>query len=415
MGRTKRIIDLVIRVVFILLCFVVGYLYNAVREFSFGDKISMAESAKVEILATNGAKATYSVEDGKIVIDVTTPGKNYNDIMVSLSLDEVKFDTAYYDELLGNDSDKYRDYLEGLKVGPWTASMHYLLTGDSILSTGNKFYTFIDGAFDEYSHKVSSYEANTMDVSEDMIFEAGDGAIATFIMGDKDTGALPAGKYYITTDIKMTGLANDELGELPTDLKINVLTKFLSDAMAQTSITSMFRFNSMATFYGIMIAFGCIFFMYQDLRAAFRAAVMTFFACPPGQTIKVLYHTYVNGVCVGSTEKEEGDGGNMIRLLFAMIVFMLVYMFFILTVPVRLIINICKDIYHIARDDDDEEGFPIFGNILGGIGIYALLFGFLGYMASWNTVLVIAAFVVGIPLFIIGGKLCKTAEEYWDF
>ncbi len=404
MGRTKRIVDLVIRVVFIVLCFVATYLFNAYSEADFGGKISFVEGAEIDVFTHNGAEASYTVEDGVLVLDIKKAGEKHSDISLVLEISDIRFDTSYYEELLGKRGEEYAEYIQALKDGPWDGSLHYQVTGESLLSTGDKYYTIFD-MISTQENKVASSQANTKEVSETTWFESGESCIIMLDMGTESTGPLPAGKYYIHVDLVLTGPSDVAS---PAGAKLNIFAEFTRDAMAQTSVSSMFRIDSLMTFYGMMVAFGCVFFMYQDLRACFKIAIAAFRA--GGPPISIISRTYVNGVCVGYTYVHD-EGAFFVKLLIAMITFMFVYMFFLLTIPIRMIIIICKDIFHIASGDANEEGFPIFGNLIGTVGVYGLLFAWMGFMASWNMALVIISLIIAIPALVFASKLCKKGEE----
>ncbi len=411
MGRTKRAIDLAVRLLFIVLCFVLTYLFNALSNFSYGNTAAIDGTTEITVFADNGAEASYTLEDGKLILDISKAGNAYNDVSVSISIEGISFDTEYIKKSAGKKLEKHKDYLAALEAGPWWGNMQYRLTGDSMLADTDLSYIFIDAALDEHIEGVASKGANTKNTAGEFEFEPDDSTTAMFIMGTKEDGPLPAGKYYIDVSVVLSEPVDEAVGSFPADIKSSLMLDFIGDAVASTPVSSFFEISSIMTFYGMMIAFCLIFFSYQDLRSAFKIAKCASEFGATGQTITVTTRTFVNGVCTASSSYTYTDSGSLLRWILG---FLVSYMLFLLLIPIRVVINIGKDIYHIICGDDNEEGFPLVGNLLGSIGIYALLFAVCGFMASWNIVISISALAVSIPLLIFAGKFCKEAEEYWD-
>ncbi len=405
--RSKRLIDIFIRGGFIILCFILTYIFNVLTDFSYGNTVSLTEgeNVKVEIITENGAVASYEqLEDGRIAVNVTKAGANWDDITVILSVNSAEFDTSRIEAELGDAAEEYREHLDALAAGPWIGCMHYRMTGEALLTDTDISYTFTDAALDEYLEGVLSSAANTMKVSNDMTFEKGEGAIAMFTMGAEADGALPEGKYYIETEIAFTGLESGE-SVLPTAVGARVLFGMLGDTLAKTPVTSFFKVSSLLTFYGMMVAFGAIFFGYVDLRSAIRIGIRA--SQGVGEAVLVTVRTYSDGYLIDETSYWD-DGGSIFR---GIVAFILSYMLFLLTIPLRLVVIIIKDIVHLIIGDENYDCYSLLGNVLGSIGVYALLAGVVGLMAGASLLIPAIALPVGVVLLIIAGKLCKDAEE----
>ncbi len=410
MGRTKRVIDLVVRVVFIVLCLVLTYLFNAVGNFTTGSDINMLTEESAELLVDGNAEAKMSFEDGKAVVEVITPGDKYTDITVLINVDKISPDTSVLKDAVGEMDGETKEYFEKLDNGPWVTKMHYQLTGDELFANDKSMYTFSDGIHDDYPMGVASSGANQDNVSDELVYEKGDGALAVFTLGSEDTGSLPAGKYYLTSSLYFTGVENEDgtVEKMPRSASASAFGTLALNALKNTSFTSFFEISSLLTFYGMIVAFGCVFYLYSDLRSAIKIGAIA--AAGDGKVYTVVISTYINGVYSGSRTETYTNGSPFIGC----VAFVLSYMLFIITIPLRMVVIIIKDIIHIAAGDANEEGFPLFGNLFGSIGVYAALVCFITLYTSAPVVWSIIAGVIAIPCLIIAGKLCRNAEEYWD-
>ncbi len=403
MGRTKRAIDLAIRVVFILLCFVVAFLFSAFAGLVDDNANFLTREDRIQLQLKGDAQATYTVEDGEVVLEIQQAGSNYDDITLLLSA-ESAFNTELLRKSLGDSASDYEEQLAAMENGPWTGKMHYVLSGDTVFTTQKNEYTFVDGNSVKHTERPSSKSANKRDSTDEMTFEKDQGITAAFILGSEKTGPLPAGKYTLSAHVTLR-TADGSL-ELPFTARLAQFWNVTKEAFATTSFGDFFKVSSVLTFYGAMGIFGFIFFGYQDLRSSLKLALI---AANGGSVVTYTVNTYINGVFVGS--REESDGGFNPIIFF--IVFILVEWLLVLTIPLRLLIIIIKDLYHIIAGDPDEEGFAIFGNILGSFGFYTLIFGAVQMVMSQYVVGGIAL-AIAIALFILAEKLCRKYEEYWD-
>ncbi len=402
MGRSKRAIDLAVRVLFIVLCFIFTYLFNAAMGFVNGNADYLTQEGRIELKLSGDAQATYTVQDGQLILDVQKAGTNYDDITVIMTVDGVSYDTTYAQEGLGDKAADYEQELNALAAGPWSGTMHYVLSGEDYITTGDGQYTFVDADQTEYAHKPASAEANARKTTEEMNFSKGGTAVAKFILGSAENGPLPEGKYTMSAHITMTGTQDGT--KLPFGAQLTLAVEVMKDSLASTSFGDFFRISSLMTFYGVMCALCCVLFGYQDLAVCFDVFWMIIKGAGGGPVTRYVVHTYVNGVHMSTREYLDDNSSGSLPV--AILAFVLVYFFLILTVPLRLLIVIGKDIYHIIAGDPDEEGFPLLGNILGSIGVYALLYGVVNAVLSQFVVAGICL-VPAVALLIVAGKLCK--------
>ena len=83
---------------------------------------------------------------------------------------------------------------------------------------------------------------------------------------------------------------------------------------------------------------------------------------------------------------------------------------FIVTIPIRIVIYIIRDIIYLFLEDYDLEAFSFLGNFLGSVGIYALIVGVVALMSASYVVGGIGV-GVGLVLCIVAHFLCKHREE----
>ena len=80
-----------------------------------------------------------------------------------------------------------------------------------------------------------------------------------------------------------------------------------------------------------------------------------------------------------------------------------------LTIPIRILIYLIRDIVYLFVEDYDLDDFSYTGHILGSVGIYVLLFGIVGLLSA-STVLGGICTVIGLVACIIASKLCSRNE-----
>ena len=91
---------------------------------------------------------------------------------------------------------------------------------------------------------------------------------------------------------------------------------------------------------------------------------------------------------------------------------MLCWFVLIITIPLRILWYIIRDIIYIIKEDDEAlDEFSYSGNLIGSIGTFLILFGFTGIMGA-GKIAGIICLVIGIIAVIIANKLCRACEDY---
>lgn len=403
MSRVKHATTLILKLVFLLLVCMATMAMSAMQTFST-DEIPVAKDFgenNIDVLTENGATVSWEVVDGELVFDIVQSGESYDDITVFLTFDNIGYDSSFIRSMLGDDVGEHEEFITEMENGPWLGHCNFSLKGESFFTTSGGKYTFVDDAMTEYVYSVLSSGANTSEQTEAFTVDKEDSFVMVLlIFGSEDSGALENGKYTLKADLK---LGHPEGKQLDLSLleQVGIMLKLGGQAVADAG-WGIFNITSWLTFYGAMVILGWFIYLWRDLRTM----VKIFFALLEGDGTRVIIRTYINGVFA---EESEGyaSGSN---LYIALMLTILCYVVFLVTIPIRILIHIIRDIVYLFIEDYDIEAFSFVGNILGSVGIYALIVGFVYLMSASYVVGMIAA-VFGIAACIAARFICKRREE----
>ena len=402
MSRVKHLITLIIKLVFLVLVCAATMVMSAMQTYST-DEISIAkdfDENSIDIVTENGATVTWEAVDGELVFDIRQSGDKYDDITVFLTFKNVGYDTSFIRSMLGDKVGEHEEFLSEMENGPWLGHCNFHLKGESFFTTNKGEYTFTDAALTDYVEGIVSSGANTSTQTESFTVNKSDEHVTVMLtFGAETVGALDNGKYTLKADLK---LGHPEGKQLDISLleKAVLILKFGGQTVADAG-WGVFNVTSWLTFYGVLILLGWFIYLWRDLRAM----VKIFAAIQEGDGTSVIVKVYINGVF--SEEYTVTNGGN---ILVALLVTMICYFVFLLTIPIRILIHIIRDIIYLIKEDYDIEAFSFVGNFLGSVGIYALLVGVVGLMSASYLIGGIGA-VLGIGMCIAAHFICKRREE----
>ena len=403
MSRVKHLTMLIIKLAYLVLVFAVTMVMMSMQTAT-SDEIPLARGANessVQISTSNGATATWEIVDGELVFDIQQSGESYDDIVAFLFFENVSYDTTFMRSLLGENAGEHEEFISEMENGPWLGHCNFDLRGDSFFTVNKGSYTFADDDFNEYVHSVSSSGANTSEQTEEFaVDKKGDSVMVVLTFGSEDSGALANGKYTLKADLK---LGHPEGKQLDMSLleKAGVIFKFGAQSVKEAGL-GIFNVTNWLTFYGVLVILGWFIYMWRDIRTM----VKIFFAMLDGEGGRIIVKTYINGVFAGEYTEYTGGG----KILAAFILTLLCYVVFIVTIPIRIVIYIIRDIIYLFLEDYDLEAFSFLGNFLGSVGIYALIVGVVALMSASYVVGGIGA-GVGLALCIVAHFLCKHREE----
>lgn len=403
MSRAKHFATLIMKLVFITLVCAATMVMSAMQSVST-DEISITKDFgenRIDTLTENGATVTWEVVNGELVFDIKQSGDHYDDITVFLIFNNVGYDSTFIRSMLGDDAGEHEAFLSEMENGPWLAHCNFCLKGESFFTTGGGSYTFVDDTLTDYVHGVLSSGANTYEQTEEFAVDKEDGTVMMLlIFGSEESGALESGKYTLKADLKLGHPEGKQL-ELSPLQQAGIMLKLGGQAVADAG-WGIFNVTSWLTFYGVMVLLGWFIYLWRDLRTM----VKIFFALLEGDGTRVIIRTYINGVFAEESETYANGSNTFIALMLTI----LCYVVFLVTIPIRILIHIIRDIIYLFKEDDDIEAFSFLGNFLGSVGIYSLIVGFVYLMSASYAVGVIAA-VLGIALCVAAHFICKHREE----
>ena len=401
MSRVKHLVMLILKVGFLVLVCAGSMVMSAMQTQST-DEIPIAKDfgeKNIDVTTENGATVTWEVVGDEIVFDITQSGENYDDITVFLFYRNVAYDTSYLRSLLGEDAGEHEAYISEMENGPWLGHLNFCLKGESFFTTTTGKYTFGDGGLTEYVHSVMSSGANTTETSEDFNVKDDGTVIVMLIFGAEGGGALENGKYTLKADLR---LRHPEGKQLDMSLleKGGIILKLAGQTIREAGF-GIFNVTNWLVCYGVMVILGWFIYLWRDVRAMGKI----FGALLEGDGSTVIVKVYINGAF--SEEYTTTNGGNIMS---ALILTGLCYTVFLVTIPIRMLIHIIRDIIYLFKEDYDIEAFSFVGNFLGSVGIYALIVGFVGLMSASYLIGGIGT-VLGIVLCIVARFICRRREE----
>ncbi|MBR6562558.1 MAG: hypothetical protein IKK70_01300 [Clostridia bacterium] len=416
MSRAKHIAMLVFKVIFIILCFALAsltsILTNANTEM-FDLMKSKVELDKCEILVMDssfdevGASLDYRFEEGKIVFDLVQSGNSYDDVCIAITFPKYDYDPElmrnYLNDTVGKVSEKEEKFLAAMDEGPWNTTFTFLMTGEANADSNKVNYTIMDSDSVEYVDYYRTPDDNLEPETIEDIYVAQDEEL-TFLLtfGAKNKGALPSGRYVLEGNLGVSGLYESR-ERLSLGTTIKVVSATCADTLKEKGL-SIFGVENWLSFYGVMVVFGMFVYLWRDLRSLKKIfCAMMEERHPP---VKVIVKTYVNGFVTDEYSYVD-DGSSFIA---ALIVTFICYVIFLLTIPLRIVIHLIRDIIYLFKEDYELDGFSVTGNILGSVGVYVLLFGIVSLMSA-NTVAGIIGTLLGIGMCVGAHFLCKRCEE----
>ena len=403
MSRVKHLIMLIFKLVFIAIVCAATMVMMSMQTYQ-ADEIPIAQSfneSNIDVKLQNGASLDWEIVNNELVFEITQSGENFNDIVITLFFSDIKYDSSFIRSLLGKDIEKHEEFISEMEKGPWLAHFNFCLKGESFFTTNRGKYTFSDNASNDYVNGILSSGANTTSQTDSFsINSQSETVMMKLTFGSEDSGALENGKYTLKADLKLGHPEGKQLDVTLLEQAIIVL-KFAGKAISEAG-WKVFNVTNWLVFYGVMVILGWFIYLWRDVKSMIRI----FFALLDGEGTVIIVKTYINGIYQG----EHTEYSNGSRLLVALVITMLCYVLFVVTIPIRILIHIIRDFIYLFIEDYEIEAFSFLGNFLGSIGIYALIVGFVGLMSANYLIGGIAA-VLGIALCIAAHFICKHREE----
>lgn len=400
MSRVKHLTMLIVKLVLFVLVFALTAAMMAMQDHPT-DGIPLArdfDESNIDVILENGATLDWEITDGELTFDITQSGENYDDITVLLFFDDIGYDSSFIRSLLGDDAGKHEEFLSDMENGPWLGHFNFCLKGDSFFTTDTGDYTLCDDVLTEYVESVVSSDANKSTQTEQFTVEREDESVMVGLMfGAEDTGALKSGRYTLDAELKLGHPDGEKLNLGYFDI-VGILFKVAGQALAQSGL-KVFSVTNWLTLYCVWVILGWFIYLWRDLRAVLD----TFLSASIAASTTIIIHVYVNGIYTGS--REESDGGWFVGLIYALIVWFVLT----ITIPIRMLWYVIRDIIYLFKEDELMEDFSYTGNLLGSIGIHVILMGIAGVIGV-ERVFGAVALIVGIGMCIGAHFLCRSKE-----
>ena len=410
MSRAKHLSMLILKICVLVLCFSAVTIMTSLQTYST-DEINVVSGMKnkdILVTAENGATATYEIIDGEIVFNIKQSGKNFDDISALIFTPKAQYDTSYLEEMLGDKVESEQEYITAMNKGPWRCNLAANLKANKTLSKKSGTFTLIDPDDGEYTEMVSSAAANKKVHTEDFKIKKNESVGFMLIFGSKKTGAMKSGKYTLSADINIRGLYEEgtEVPKLSFLDKVGIFTKVSLKAVKEKG-WEIFSVTNWLTFYCIIVIIGWLIYLWRDAHLVFKIFMAVYTGDDsPGI---ILYNVYANGVYVGNYEDTSEDGAALLK---AILIAGLCWILITITIPLRILWYLIRDIIYLFKTDEKLEEFSYIGNIIGSVGVYISIFGIVGLLGA-GYILGGICLGVGIALCIIAHFVCHKYEEQY--
>ncbi len=402
MSRIKHILRIVFLCFVIFISVSVSVSLTSLLDAS-SDKLVMTEKASgasISVNVKNGAEASYEYSEDEIKLKIKN-GVNYDDIKITVTLPNVKYDTAYLEKVLGDSKEQEKEYLDSMEKGPWNSRVDYRLYKEGGEYDKSAVYTLTDGD-DIYTSCLTSPIAAAFDETDLTEIKKGGRKTIVLTAGSEQSGALESGTYVFRADLKLVSRAEKDAVKLTYQDSFKVIYNVIKEAVAENGFASFFSPSSWLMSWATVCFIGGLFFLWKDIRNSFNFVG----ALHDNATIEeYIVHVYVNGKCVRS---EHVVSSNAPGFVMSVLIGFIVYIISFLLMPIRLVVLLISDIVHAITGS--EEGFSLFGNLLGSVGMLMLLYAIIMLLCA--EFLLGAIFgVVGIILMIVARFLCNMASD----
>ena len=411
--RVKHLMMLLSSLIFIIICFVVMNISNEMINYEkYEIDITSTLSSDTFIVSTkNGAKCQSYLEEGEMVLIVEQPNTSYDEIYLTILCNTISYDTTHLEEIIGNNLEQNQDYLNAFKNGPWVGKIYFSISKYNDGKIKNDTYTVTDKNKNITTHKIATSGNSKLQHTDTLIFDANKDEYFEIMLGSKFGGAIDSGTYYLKATLVIEGLyESDEQAEMKLTIidKIVMFFKASFNAFKNAGIKGLFSVSNFVKLYFTIVLVGMGYYLWKDARSAYfigrnvenysiRDALLSLKECAfAGQ---YAHSDEIPGIT------------NILALLIGTVV---AYAILALTLPIRVLIVVVRDIIGILFPMDSFEKIPGFANFIGSLGCYLVLLGF--------TLMFKLSFWIGLVTLLVGALLVipahkKTIDKYpyWDY
>ena len=410
--RFKHILMLFSSILFVLMCFVVLNISSDMTGYErYEIDLTSTLTSDTLIISTKQGVETPSkyMEDGELALIVNQPNQSYDEIILTVYYSNITYDTKKLEEVLGNNVSKFENYLNSFKNGPWDGKLYFSLTQYTD-DVKNDVYTVVINE-QQITQKVANSENTKMGHSDTFVINPNETGSFDIILGSRFGGAIKSGTYYLKLTLVIEGLhneSNEEKLALSFIDEIKIFFNATINSFKKAGISGLFKFPGVGRFYLTMLLVGLVFYFWKDAKSAYligrKIENYGFF-----EGLRTIKTTLIYGQYACS---EEFYG--FYRPLWLILGTLVSYIVLLITLPIRVIILIVRDIIGIITPRDDVDIIPMSGNFIGSIAIYLIV---LGFVIVFNSVFWIGLILIvgGGALTLLGHKLSKDMYCLWDY
>lgn len=406
MGRVKHTVRFVLLVAAIIAAALLALAVKPVSDYARYETASVARlyGGAVNMEIKNGAEASFYEEDGALVFKVIQRGEEYDDVCVTITFPEATYDTEKLAENLGVDSgaensdELTKKIISAYEKGAYLAKMNFSFSAARSESVADAYYSLSFGGGEAQEREVYFRDdAKTLSTGEFKLVR-GEAVKMKIVFGAKEGGAMRSGKYYLTSSLEITGLAENPLSVWE---RIGIGARAAGTAFGKKGLAGLLGESSLLTVYGLFCAFLGLAFLWKDLRNSFTlaGAVVT----------KKYFKDYAERIFLRGELICDGEiSTSGMKLLASVFLGIIFYALWLALAPIRIIVLAAADIYFAVTGDIYEARWSICGNLLLGAGFVFVLLG-AGAMAANSVIIGLLIGIFGAAALFFGNFLCKNA------
>ncbi len=412
MNRGKHLVLLISSILFVAICFIVMNLSSDLKNYEEYE-IDITNTFTIDSFAMEckpTAEMFLDFNNDEIVINITKKGENYDDAGFSFSLPEINYDIENVKQILGNQANENEQYLQALENGPWNGKILFMVSAKNNENAKLNYTVQYDND-KESAFRVTKNDSQKFEETESIKITKNDNGKIRFIFGSKFGGALEEGEYSLKVKVVLTSIykENDSTESEPVLSiidKVKIFFNRIINSFKDKGIKGLIQIDNIGLLYKTILIVGLIYFLWVDIRTAYQLGkIIDIYDLREG--LYIFKDVILNGQYAG----DQGDG-SFNKPIIAILVMIVSYAILVVTLPLRVIILIVKDIIGLIIGSEGVEKVPVFGNLLGSLGTYFVILGI--YLMFVLTFWIGAIFVViGALLIFFGHKVTKNNAYLW--
>lgn len=412
MNRGKHLVLLISSLIFVAICFIVMNLSSDLQNYEVCE-IDVSSAFTYDSFGDdtkNSANINFNCDTDEKIIQIINKGENYDDAAFFFSLPIINYDIDRVKEIFGDKAKDNKDYLDALEKGPWNGKILFSLSAKDNEDAKNT-YTIEYNNGKQQTAKVYNTEDSKYNETDTFKIEKKNDEAVRIILGSKFGGSLEEGEYVLKVKILLISLYTDKSAEseVPNLSIIDHVKLFFTriiNSFKNKGFKGIFNINSIWQLYKTIVLVGLVFYLWIDVRSAYQLGkIIDIYGMNEG------LYTFKDVILNGQYAGDLGDG-SFNKPIIGILAMIASYAILVVTLPLRVIILIFKDLIGIFAGSEAAEKIPVWGNLLGSFGAYFVVLGF--YLMFTFVFWIGAIFVIlGALLLFFGHKVTKNNCYLW--